>query len=294
MVDYGKYVYRKKINQTDSGVKPAGAENNALVVYDPARVEEEKQKLKARKKKLSKLKSFETFAFAVFLFLILGIVSITYFDFKQAKATLNEDDDGNVFYAVKIISCVDYATAKYYGIEVRKRFGAGYLKKADESFDVICAVYPDKESAEKVVDALKKDNPGAGVVKLTVPYLKRDFPKEISDALNVYSFCFSQLYDISTRLDKGEITERDATYLVKILKTEVEAVGEKIKYLTLKDEYKEEYIKILSEISMAQGCLENIVGEAAENLLPDIRYYTAQILCGFSDLISSLNGAQSR
>ena len=295
MIDYGKYIYRKTVKKGKEYIiaendKTEPEKETALVVYDESNKIKQENNEKEKKKKLRKLRLFEIFAFMIFLFLLLGTASITYFDFKEAKQAVSKEAEGEHFYAVKLISCVDFETAKLYGLELRKKGGAGFLIKNDSSYDVICALYPTKEDAEKVMNALQKENPSVGLVLVNVPYLKKSFPSNLSKSLEIYKMCFGQLYDISNKLDKGEITFSDAIYFTKILKTEVNSVSESVKYTALNEEYKDEYIKILSGISMAEGCVSNITEAVNEaDLLAEIRYYNIQIVCGFSSLIKKLN-----
>lgn len=122
-------------------------------------------------------------------------------------------------YAIAIGGYSDMSLARATADLIKNRGGAGYVTATDETVEIIYAVYPDEDTAKKVLSGLGEN--GAYVKKLPIstPKYKVDgvIKNAIDDALKYYDVAFDSLYKISNSLADLSIGLDDARAQIKVL-----------------------------------------------------------------------------
>lgn len=117
------------------------------------------------------------------------------------------------FYAIYTeIEAKTYETAETKAVEFKARGGAGIVVKTSERFSVILSIYPDNESAKKVVQQLLAQNISAQIetIKLPTFSLSNATENEADIIINLhtkYIETLQNLYDLSFNLDTNQISQ---------------------------------------------------------------------------------------
>lgn len=155
----------------------------------------------------------------------IGLCSVFAGDGIIGVLSLSKKEETSA-YAIAIGGYSDMSLARTTADLIKNRGGAGYVAVADETIEIIYAVYPDEDSAKKVLSGLGEN--GAYVKKLSIstPKYKIDgeIKNAIDDALKYYEVAFDSLYKISNSLADLSISADDARAQIKVLYSQIEDI----------------------------------------------------------------------
>jgi len=213
--------------------------------------------------------------------------------FKNLAQVFNPESDVPVYYAVEVGSYSTVEEARAAGDVYRDR-GAGGFVINDGSYRVIVAVYKNKEDADSIIEKLINDGLSGTIYEIKGAKVNFDKFGDIGPDLEAAAlYCekmYGQLYDLSNRLDKLEITENDAKIEIQMLYEETEASKETLITKTLNYSNDEIVLMVRAELSACAAILENLNDENIErpSLLADIRYSYTMIITSYCRLLRTL------
>lgn len=219
---YSPYFYK---NYTES--KRQQTDKTAERVDDS-----DKTTVKLRKKQPRLHKKDKRGAIALLLIMICFFSTVLCADYFTSGLVLAAFEpktistDKKAYYAVRLGYFNDKKTADKYSDDISARAAAGYVRR-DEYYNVIAAVYKDRDRAEKVVDRMIKNNMAATITVIEIKPLNSEFlsnsmKKTCETALNVFDEVYDALFDISNELDKNRLTEAEAMKKIESVASDVE------------------------------------------------------------------------
>lgn len=125
-------------------------------------------------------------------------------------------DSYKKFYLLSMESFDDLDLARQAGIINKKRGGAGYVLKYDESYKLIAAIYDSKEDAERV---LSKQEEGTSLIEISISPFSglENWHSRAKSALGTIVKCYESLNDIIIKNASGEMSETEAKNKLLVL-----------------------------------------------------------------------------
>ena len=132
-------------------------------------------------------------------------------------------DGGIEAYALAVGGYSDMTLARAAAELIKGRGGAGYVISGD-SIEIIYAVYPDEESAKKVLVALDESSAYVKQIKINIPKYKwadGDIKTAVDAAMGYYKISFDSLYNTANALADGSMGVEDARTKIRILTAQI-------------------------------------------------------------------------
>ncbi len=140
-------------------------------------------------------------------------------------------------------------------------WGAGaYIANLENKYQVIGCVYSSNEDGEKVKQNLQTTNYNAKTIELKFNKIKfsisdiaKDNKEIIKNNFDIFNKTYKSLYDITMKVDKGEVTHIVASGQVNTLKSDVRV--NRLKLANLANEYNNEVLIKLNDalIKLEEG-----------------------------------------
>ena len=190
--------------------------------------------------------------------------------------------DDNTVYAVAVGGYTDMTLARSTADLIKGRGGAGYVING-ESIEIVYAVYPDKESAQKVLNGLGDNTAYIKEIGINMPDLKwaSGYMKTTAlTALSYYDIAFDALYTTANSLADGSIGADDARTKIRVLSAQIEDM-KSVFYQNTVELDNEDVTDIKLALITALALLDNIktTGTTAQ-FVSSMRYALVQlVLC---------------
>lgn len=125
-------------------------------------------------------------------------------------------DSYKTFYLLSMESFDDLDLARQAGVVNKKRGGAGYVLKYDESYKLIAAIYDSKEDAERV---LSKQEEGTSLIEISISTFSglENWHSSAKSALGTIVKCYESLGEIIIKNTSGEMSEAEAKNKLLVL-----------------------------------------------------------------------------
>ena len=266
---FGKYKKERENKEKDETYSHLGDERKPHV--EDTRKIEKKEKIKQGFKH-----KYLTVICVLCISVALLFLSVEYFSpigiVNEIKSFSKSETKGFSLYAVSFGTFENLEAARNSAMAIRSSGGGGYIL-FDGVYNVLASAYKSEEEASKIANINT-----AKVVEIKItPPSEKDFSIKIRDsAKKTFSFkesLFETLYDISTKLDLGEITKEEAIARIKIARDDFKLLIED--YI---DNYKQDgndkALSYCAKLTTALELLNNLLNEKLErpSLLADIRY----------------------
>lgn len=189
---------------------------------------------------------------------------------------------GSTAYAVAVGGYSDMTLARTTADLIKQRGGAGYVLSG-ESIEIIYAVYPDEESASKVLASL--DEGSAYVKKIDIASSKlkwadKNIKDAVTEALSYYDTAFSTLYTTANGLNGNTINTDDARTQIRVLQAQIEDI-KSVFYQNTQNQECSQITEIKLALITSLALLQNINSDgSAASFASSIRYALVQLaLC---------------
>ncbi len=163
-------------------------------------------------------------------------------------------------------------------------WGAGaYIANLNGKYQVVGCIYSSREDSENVRTNLGQTNYNTQTIeitfdkiKFTIKDIEKESKKNIMDALNAFSQTYSSLYDVTMKVDKGEITNIVASGQVNTIKSDVRVCRMNLAAVNLKYN-----MSVLSKLNDALIKLEEGLDVCVNQLLANsyINHSVKYCLC---------------
>ncbi len=229
------------------------------------------------------------FSFTIMLADIFGSGDI----FGGLNAVFASSESVITYYAVEAGSYSTSVEARNSGLQYMHAGAGGYVIK-DGTYRVILVVYDNIEDAEAVVEGLISDGVSATIYEIKGAKIRYneygDIGKPMETVINYLSTIYGTLYNISTLLDEGEISELEVRVRIAQVIEELSRVSDEFENMVLDHTEDETVIKVRMEIIADLAILENLLDTKIErvSLLSDIRYSLIMIVNCYCSLLKSL------
>lgn len=193
--------------------------------------------------------------------------------------SLEKREDKTVF-AVCTGGYEDMTLARTTADLIKGRGGAGYIFSGD-SIEIIYAVYPDEDSAKKVLAGLGEN--GAYIKEISIKAVSLKWAKgEVKDAvqaaLGYYELAFASLYKTANSLADGTMSAEDAKTQIRVLYAQIEDLKSDLYQKTV-DEDGEELTNIKLALITALALLDNIkTSGSVAQITSSVRYALVQLV----------------
>ncbi len=181
--------------------------------------------VKANKKKIRPFKML-VFLSAIFAVSLTIFVSVIFSDFLSINvfsfSSTNLLSD-TTYYAIELGEYSSREEAVSISSLYKSSTAAGYILKDGNMYRVLASAYKSKKDAENVLEKIINNVSTANIYEINVTSVNfsREIVKEnkaeIVNAVNLFSHCYNSLYELSVKLDSGEISEREVLLEVEDL-----------------------------------------------------------------------------
>ncbi len=183
-------------------------------------------------------------------------------------------------YAVAVGGYTDITLARTTSDLIKKRGGAGYVIKGD-TIEIVYAVYPDEETARKVLSALGEGSAYVKTVEIPASKLKwasGDTKNAVVDALTYYKIIFDKLYSTANSLYDGSIDVQGANTQIRVLKSQIEEI-KSVFYKETEGNESKQITEIKLALVTSLALLENVktTGTVAA-FVSSLRYAQVQLV----------------
>ncbi len=191
-----------------------------------------------------------------------------------------EKAGGSCAYAIAVSGYDDMTLARSTADLVKQRGGAGYISEGD-SIEIIYAVYPDGDSANKALLSLGEGSAYVKEIEISASKLKwadGDIKTGVVSALRYYDEAFTVLYDTANELNSKSIGVEDAKTKIRVLRAQIEDI-KSVFYQNVQNCDKEQITEIKLALITCIALLENINGESNAALYASsVRYALVQLV----------------
>lgn len=217
----------------------------------------------------------------VVLCFMVAIGACTLFSGEGILGVFSASKGGDdTVYAVTVGGYTDMTLARSTADLIKGRGGAGYVIGGD-SIEIVFAVYPDKESAQKVINGLGDNTAYIKEISINAPNLKwakGELKTAAQAALGYYGKAFDTLYTTANSLADGSIGAEDARTKIGVLYAQIKDIKSVFYQNTVEDD-NENVTNIKLALITALALLDNIktTGTAAQ-FVSSMRYALVQLV----------------
>ena len=189
-------------------------------------------------------------------------------------------DGGIEAYALAVGGYSDMTLARNAAELIKGRGGAGYVISGD-SIEIIYAVYPDEESAKKVLVALDESSAYVKQIKINIPKYKwadGDIKTAVDAAMGYYKISFDSLYNTANALADGSMGVEDARTKIRILTAQINDIKSAF-YQSVSEIDNEDITQIKLALITALALLDNIkTTGSVPQFVSSLRYALVQLV----------------
>ncbi len=189
-------------------------------------------------------------------------------------------DGGIEAYALAVGGYSDMTLARAAAELIKGRGGAGYVISGD-SIEIIYAVYPDEESAKKVLVALDESSAYVKQIKINIPKYKwadGDIKTAVDAAMGYYKISFDSLYNTANALADGSMGVEDARTKIRILTAQINDIKSAF-YQSVSEIDNEDITQIKLALITALALLDNIkTTGSVPQFVSSLRYALVQLV----------------
>jgi len=191
-----------------------------------------------------------------------------------------ERTGGSSAYVIAVGGYDDITLARSSADLIKQRGGAGYISEGD-TIEIIYAVYPDGESANKALTSLGEGSAYVKEIEISASKLKwadKDVKTIAVSDLRYYDEAFSVLYTTANELNSKSIGIDDAKTKIRVLKAQIEDIKSDF-YQNIKDNEKEQITEIKLALITSIALLDNINATSNAALYTSsVRYALVQLV----------------
>lgn len=203
--------------------------------------------------------------------------------------SFGKNGDSSV-YAVAVGGYTDITLARTTSELIKGRGGAGYVADG-ENIEIIYAVYPDEESAKKVLSGLGETAAYVKRIDIAGTKLKwasGDLKTSVQAALTYYDKAFETLYNTANRLSESSIGAEDAKTKIRVLSVQIDDIKSEF-YQNTVDNDSAQITEIKLGLITTLALLENIISDGNTALfVSSIRYALVQLVLCRQALMNSI------
>lgn len=189
-------------------------------------------------------------------------------------------DGGIKAYALAVGGYSDMTLARNAAELIKGRGGAGYVISGD-SIEIIYAVYPDEESAKKVLVALDESSAYVKQIKINIPKYKwadGDIKTAVDAAMGYYKISFDSLYNTANALADGSMGVEDARTEIRVLTAQINDIKSAF-YQSVSEIDNEDITQIKLALITALALLDNIkTTGSVPQFVSSLRYALVQLV----------------
>ncbi len=189
-------------------------------------------------------------------------------------------DGGIEAYALAVGGYSDMTLARNAAELIKGRGGAGYVISGD-SIEIIYAVYPDEESAKKVLVALDESSAYVKQIKINIPKYKwadGDVKTAVDAAMGYYKISFDSLYNTANALADGSMGVEDARTEIRVLTAQINDIKSAF-YQSVSEIDNEDITQIKLALITALALLDNIkTTGSVPQFVSSLRYALVQLV----------------
>ncbi len=189
-------------------------------------------------------------------------------------------DGGIEAYALAVGGYSDMTLARNAAELIKGRGGAGYVISGD-SIEIIYAVYPDEESAKKVLVALDESSAYVKQIKINIPKYKwadGDIKTAVDAAMGYYKISFDSLYNTANALADGSMGVEDARTEIRVLTAQINDIKSAF-YQSVSEIDNEDITQIKLALITALALLDNIkTTGSVPQFVSSLRYALVQLV----------------
>ncbi len=191
-----------------------------------------------------------------------------------------KDGSGIEAYALAVGGYSDMTLARNAAELIKGRGGAGYVISGD-SIEIIYAVYPDEESAKKVLVALDESSAYVKQIKINIPKYKwadGDVKTAVDAAMGYYKISFDSLYNTANALADGSMGVEDARTKIRVLTAQINDIKSAF-YQSVSEIDNEDITQIKLALITALALLDNIkTTGSVPQFVSSLRYALVQLV----------------
>lgn len=189
-------------------------------------------------------------------------------------------DGGIEAYALAVGGYSDMTLARNAAELIKGRGGAGYVISGD-SIEIIYAVYPDEESAKKVLVALDESSAYVKQIKINIPKYKwaeGDIKTAVEAAMGYYKISFNSLFNTANALADGSMGVEDARTKMRVLTAQINDIKSAF-YQSVSEIDNEDITQIKLALITALALLDNIkTTGSVPQFVSSLRYALVQLV----------------
>ena len=189
-------------------------------------------------------------------------------------------DGGIEAYALAVGGYSDMTLARNAAELIKGRGGAGYVISGD-SIEIIYAVYPDEESAKKVLVALDESSAYVKKIKINIPKYKwaeGDIKTAVEAAMGYYKISFDSLYNTANALADGSMGVEDARTKMRVLTAQINDI-KSVFYQSVSEIDTEDITQIKLALITALALLDNVkTTGSVPQFVSSLRYALVQLV----------------
>lgn len=189
-------------------------------------------------------------------------------------------DGGIEAYALAVGGYSDMTLARNAAELIKGRGGAGYVISGD-SIEIIYAVYPDEESAKKVLVALDESSAYVKKIKINIPKYKwaeGDIKTAVEAAMGYYKISFDSLFNTANALADGSMGVEDARTKMRVLTAQINDIKSAF-YQSVSEIDNEDITQIKLALITALALLDNIkTTGSVPQFVSSLRYALVQLV----------------
>ena len=213
--------------------------------------------------------------------LTIGLCSIFSGDGILGVFSASNKGSGTVdVYALAVGGYPDMTLARTTAELIKGRGGAGYVVSG-ESIEIIYAVYPDEETAKKVLIALDESSAYIKRISINIPKYKwaeGDVKTTVDSALSYYNIAFDTLYKTANSLADGSISTDDARTKIRVLNAQINDIKSGFYQNTIEIN-NEDVTEIKLALITAIALLDNIkTSGSVPQFVSSMRYALVQLV----------------
>jgi hypothetical protein len=194
-----------------------------------------KKSAKKNRTKVKKLPHKLFFGAIIFvtLFILVFFANIFSNIITPGRIQLNRGEKiakEHYIYAVELNNFDNIQQANDTSEGYKEQLAAGYVLNDNGTYRILASMYQTRSNAESVVENLKENDINGAIIPIKLPalYLNLTLNKEevdkVKQIMKTWYDAYVALYDLSVKLDKGEITVEQSQVELEQLKSNFETI----------------------------------------------------------------------